>query len=130
MEGDLSMGQKGHQYAFVHRQFRVNAGYLKRPGDTEVASAIRRQGCNLFILEQDPPGGCPMVACDEIEIGRLPRPIWSNDGVNISFMDFEADIVDSPEFSKFLCYPLCLKKHIALRLDGMLEYWNNGVVFN
>jgi hypothetical protein len=57
-----------------------------------------------------------MIACDEIKIGGLPGAIWTDDSVNISFDDFEAYLIDSPEFSKFFRYPLGLKKHTIFPL--------------
>jgi hypothetical protein len=52
-----------------------------------------------------------MIACDEIKIGGFPGSIRTNDGVDISLLNFKGDIIDRPEFSKFFGYPLSLKKH-------------------
>ena len=45
-----------------------------------------------------------MISCDQIEIGRLPSAIRTDNGMNISFTDIESHLVDSPKFSKIFCY--------------------------
>ncbi len=45
------MGEQAHQYTFINREFGIDAGDLKRPGDAEVASAIGWQIGDLSAFE-------------------------------------------------------------------------------
>jgi hypothetical protein len=85
---------------------------LKRPGDAKVASAIGWQMCDLFFFKQHFPGSRSMISGNEIKVRGLTRPIRANDGMDISLGDFEAHLIDRPEFPKFFRYLLGLKKHI------------------
>ena len=53
-----------------------------------------------------------MISRDEIELGRLPGPIGTDDGMGISLLDFERDPIHGPELTKVLCDSLRLQKHI------------------
>jgi hypothetical protein len=53
-----------------------------------------------------------VIARDEIKVGGLTRSIRANDGMDISLGDFEAHLIDRPEFPEFFRYLLSLKKHI------------------
>jgi hypothetical protein len=57
-----------------------------------------------------------MIACNKVKIGGFPGTIRTNDGVDISLLNFEGDMIDRPEFSKFFGYPLSLKKHAIFPL--------------
>src|SRR4030042_6013072 len=106
------MTEQGHQYTFINSEFRVDTRDLKRPSDAKVASAIGWQMGDVFLLKQDFSRSRSMISRDEIKVGGLPRPIRANDGMNISLGDFEAHLIDGPEFPKFFRYLLSLKKHI------------------
>jgi hypothetical protein len=106
------MTEQSHQYTFVNSEFRVDTRDLKRPSDAKVASAIGWQMCDLFLFKQDFPSSHSMISGDEIKVRGLPRPIRADDGMDISLEDFEAYLIDGPEFPKFFRYLLGLKKHI------------------
>jgi hypothetical protein len=108
------MTEQSHQYTFVNSEFRVDARDLKRPSNAKVASAIGWQMCDLFFFKQDFPCSRSMISGDEIKVRGLTRPIRANDGMDISLGDFEAHLIDGPEFPKFFRYLLSLKKHISI----------------
>ena len=120
------MGKESHENAFINGEFGVDTRDLKRSCDAKVASAVSRQFCNLFLLEQDLPRGRSVISCDKIEIGGFPRAIRSDDRVDIPFEDFETHFVHSPKFSKFFCDPLCLEKHtISLPIDSVFLFFDS-----
>ena len=106
------MTEQRHQYTFVNSEFGVDACDLKRPSDAKVASAVGWQMRDLFLFKQDFSRGRSMVSRDEIKVRGLTRPIRANDGMDISLGDFEAHLINGPEFPKFFRYLLSLKKHV------------------
>ena len=63
---------------------------------------MRFVGSRFFIGKKNSPARCSVTAGDQIEQGRLPRPIGANETDDFTFVDAEVDLLQGPMIPEFL----------------------------
>ena len=77
-------------------------GGLKGPADTEFLDLVRFVRSRFFVGKQNSAARCSVATGDQIEQGRLPSPIGSNETDYFTFVDAEVDLLQGPLIPEFL----------------------------
>ena len=76
-------------------------GGLKGPADTQFLDLVRFVRSRFFVGKQNSTARCSVATGDQIEQGRLPSPIGSNETDYFTFFDAEVDLLQGPMIPEF-----------------------------
>lgn len=74
---------------------------LKGPTNTQFLDLVGFAQSRFFVGKQNSAARCSVAAGDQIEQGRLPSPIGSNETDDFTFVDAEVDLLQGPMISEF-----------------------------
>ena len=86
------------QHCGVFEQFDVLEGSTDALG----GNPVWRHTGEVFIVEDDSPGGWRIDQADHIKNGRFASPIRANDRIDLALLDLEADAVDRSQTAELL----------------------------
>ena len=90
-------GHQGHLHVLEHAHARIHVDPLEGAREPRLDDAVRRQPGQLAPLVLDPAPVRPEVPGDEVEEGRLARPVRADDRVLLALLELEVHPVDGDE---------------------------------
>jgi hypothetical protein len=88
------MGEIGGLHVLEHGEPRKYAGVLERATHPHATNAVRRRPSDVTAREPHAPGIGAQMPGDDVEQGRFPGAIGSNDGCDLQALGGEADAGD------------------------------------
>ncbi len=90
-----------HHHIIQSAHLRKWPGGLKGPADTQFLDLVRFVRSRFFVGKQNSTTRCSVAAGDQIEKGRFPSPIGSNEADYFTFVDAEVDLFQGPMIPEF-----------------------------
>src|SRR5471032_2389838 len=94
-----------------------NSGNLKRTDHTHAGDLGRFRGRDVLAVEQNLPGSRDQEFSEQVETGRLAGAIGTDQGVDMTTLDFQIDIADSGESLEFLGQTSCFQDYVWHRVS-------------
>ena len=91
-----------HHYIIQSAHLCKWPGGLKGPADTQFLNLVRFARSRFFIGKKNSAAGCSVAAGNQIEQGRLPSPIGSNETDYFTFFNAEVDLLQGPMIPELL----------------------------
>ena len=97
----FSTKDAAHHHIIQSAHLRKWPGGLKGSTDTQFLDLVRFAQSRFFVGKQNSAARCSVAAGDQIEQGRLPSPIGSNETDNFTFVDAKVDLLQGPLIPEF-----------------------------
>ncbi len=93
---------KGEQGIFEHSEIEQEGTDLKGAYNAEVRAPVRRQPRNILPLKKDASAGRRQLPTDDVEEGRFPSAVRSDDEQSLAGLDRKGNVAQNFNAAEFL----------------------------